>query len=223
MTMFAQLISLQLISESQLTTATEALLSERETAELREQFIAVLGHDLRNPLSAILNGTKVLSMMPEIGTKATGVVQRMERSAQRISGLVDDVMDFTRGRMGGGINLQLKHDSDMTSVFEHVVAELSQIYPDRKIIFGFDADLELFCDRGRIAQLLSNLLKNAIVHGDVSSPITVDAKSDNNIFTLNVSNSCPPLAQNTIDQLFKPFWRTTNQPTDNQPSEDGLG
>lgn len=223
MTMFAQLISLQLISESQLTIATEALLSERETAELREQFIAVLGHDLRNPLSAILNGTKLLSMMPEIGTRATGVVERIERSAQRISGLVDDVMDFTRGRMGGGIGLQLQHEKNMTPVFEHVVAELSQIYPERKIISNIESNLELFCDQGRIAQLLSNLLKNAIVHGDEHCPINVEASSENKIFTLSVSNSCEPLAQNTIDQLFKPFWRTTNQPADNQSSDEGLG
>ena len=146
------------------------LSGEQADAELREQFIAVLGHDLRTPLSAIVTGADVLTLL-NLPPNAVRIVERMRRSAMRISGLVDDVVDFTRGRMGGGIAVELKPEANLQPAFEQVIAELRGAHPEREIAVEFTMQGALLADAGRLAQLLSNLLKNALVHGDVASPI----------------------------------------------------
>jgi signal transduction histidine kinase len=218
MTVFAQLISLQLVSESQLKEATSALMRERESAELREQFIAVLGHDLRNPLNAISAGAQMLSRMNGVPPKANSIIHLIESSAQRINVLVDDVVDFTRGRMGGGIGVQLERDDTISSMLEQVVSELKSSHPDRKINSLISSDLTLICDRGRVGQLLSNLLKNALLHGDPNKPVNVTAQSEDGLFKLTVSNGGVMIPPYVIEQLFKPFWRVSP----NSP-RDGLG
>jgi len=209
LTLFAQLIALQLTSESALAAAEQALLSERETAELREQFIAVLGHDVRNPLGAIANGADLLLLLPEIGARATAVAQRIQRSAQRITRMIDDVLDFTRGRMGGGIPLTLRPEAALDTLLEQVVAELRAQHPQRTIVTDIMPVDGLLCDGGRIGQLLSNLLNNALVHGDPEHSVTVLAHYRARRFTLAVSNGGPAIPPDTLAQLFKPFWRAT--------------
>lgn len=218
MTVFAELISLQLVSESQLREATSALMRERESAELREQFIAVLGHDLRNPLNAISAGAQMLSRMHGLPPKANSIIELIESSAQRINVLVDDVVDFTRGRMGGGIGVQLERDDSISSMLEQVISELISAHPDRKITSSICSELILICDKGRIGQLLSNLLKNALLHGDPSKPVHVVAQTEDGLFKLSVSNGGVMIPPYVIEQLFKPFWRVSP----NSP-RDGLG
>ena len=210
LTLFAQLISKQL--------ETERILADvRLAAELREQFIAVLGHDLRTPLGSIISGTDLLRML-ELPPNAARVVERISRSALRISGLVDDVVDFTRGRMGGGIVLELKPEPGLQGAFEQVVAELRGAYPQRQIIAQVDIDGPVLCDAGRLAQLLSNLLKNALVHGDATRPIHVLAHRRDGRLELVVSNEGPAMSPETVAQLFNPFWRANVE-----PGAQGLG
>jgi len=213
--LFAQLISGQLESERILADARHALLSELEAAELREQFIAVLGHDLRTPLSSIVTGAEVLRMQ-QLPPDSMRVVDRIRRSALRISGLVDDVVDFTRGRMGGGIALALKPEPALQAAFEQVVAELRGAHPQREIIAELAIDGAVLCDAGRLAQLMSNLVKNALVHGDVTRPVRVRAHRLDGKLELIVSNEGPAIPPQTIAQLFKPFWR-------GNPGVDGQG
>jgi signal transduction histidine kinase len=209
LTLFATLISLQLQTESNLADVNKALLIERETAEFREQFIAVLGHDLRTPLCSISSGTDLLMRMPEIGPKAGSIVQRMQRSVKRIRSLIDDVVDFTRGRIGGGIALDVRDHISVGAILEQVVAELELNHPERKIVAHIPADLSVRCDGGRVGQLMSNLLNNALIHGDPDQPVDVIADCRNGIFTLAVANSGPKIPESTICQLFKPFWRAS--------------
>jgi signal transduction histidine kinase len=204
--LFAQLISRQLETERILADAQHALFNEIEAAELREQFIAVLGHDLRTPLSSIVTGAEVLRMQ-ELPPNAVRVVDRISRSALRISGLVDDVVDFTRGRMGGGIALALKPETALQAAFEQVVAELRGAHPQREIVAELAIDGPVLCDAGRLAQLLSNLVKNALVHGDATRPVRVQALRRDGRLALVVSNEGPAIPPETMAQLFKPFWR----------------
>jgi len=217
LTLFAELISRQLESDRSLRETRSALLSERETAELREQFIAVLGHDLRTPLSAILTGAELLARR-STDPATDKVVERMRSSAMRMAGLVDNVVDFTRGRMGSGLALELDHRADVHLMLDQVVDELRGVYPDRKISSSIARDIALRCDPQRLAQLLSNLLKNALVHGDAAQPIHVKAGLDGASFVLEVSNAGPDLSPAIIDQLFKPYWRATSRAGD-----EGLG
>ena len=100
-----------------------ALLDERQTAELREQFIAVLGHDLRNPLASIDAGTRLLGKAP-LDDRARAVVALMRSSVRRMAGLIDNVLDFARGRLGGGLSSTATPTSRWEPVLEQVVAEL---------------------------------------------------------------------------------------------------
>jgi signal transduction histidine kinase len=205
--LFAELISKQLERERIHAVIESELRSERETSELREQFIAVLGHDLRTPLSAIQSGVELLRLKhPD--QQAMPLLQRMQRSVGRISALVDDVVDFTRGRMGGGIALNMRHENALETPFGQVIEELQELHPTVTIIARIPPNTSLFCDAGRLSQLLSNLLKNAIVHGDVSAPVSVVIDTKDGRFTMAVINRGDSLPPALIAQLFKPFWRS---------------
>ena len=215
--LFAELISHQLEREQAHADTRTALLSERETSELREQFIAVLGHDLRTPLGVVQTGITLLELKhPD--PAAAPLLQRMQRSVGRMAGLVNDVMDFTRGRMGGGIALHLRQERNIYPALRQVIDELQALHPAQAIVADLQPAISLYCDVGRLSQLLSNLLKNAIVHGDGVAPVQVRATSDNGHFRLAVSNRGAALDAGVVDQLFKPFWRSS--PT---ASHDGLG
>jgi signal transduction histidine kinase len=142
----------------------------------------------------------------------------IQGSAQRISGLIDDVVDFTKGRMGGGIGIELVHETSVSHILEHVVSELSSKYSQRHIISQIDPQISLSCDAGRLGQLLSNLLKNALVHGSSIEPVYVRAELERGLFSLSVTNAGTVIPEDTIKQLFKPFWRGTSS-----TSKEGLG
>jgi signal transduction histidine kinase len=206
MTLFAQLISLQLEADAQLADTRGLLADERDTAELREQFIAVLGHDLRTPLGSILMAVEV-GKRKDPDSAMQALLDHIGRSAHRISALVDDVVDFTRGRMGGGIALELRREDKLHLAFEQVVEELRGLHPERRIAAQVQPLPPLLCDRGRMAQMLSNLLNNALVHGDPARPVEVAIGEADGVFQMAVTNAGPRIPDEVKRQLFKPFWR----------------
>ena len=187
-----------------------------QLSSLREQFIAVLGHDLRNPLGAIITGISLLGM-EDLKPEQAKIVQVMSRSAQRMNELIKNVMDFARVRLGGGMLLDRKPVS-LTPVLAHVVDELKIIWSNREIIAEFDIDEPVECDPNRVAQLFSNLLANAITHGAQDKPVYAKAFSKDGTFELSVSNSGNPIPEDHIKKLFEPFTRE-----DIRPSLQGLG
>lgn len=215
--LFAELISAQLEAERIHEATQTDLVSERETAELREQFIAVLGHDLRTPLGAVQNGIELLAL--KAGDPATApILQRMRRSIGRMSALVDDLVDFARGRMGGGISLHLQHERAVDVQFGQVIAELREIHPEADIVAIIQPDIDIHCDAGRLCQMLSNLVKNAIVHGIPNTPVHVLITCSSKKFVMAVTNNGEPLSPVVVEQLFKPFWRSSSS-----TAHQGLG
>jgi signal transduction histidine kinase len=215
--LFAQLISTHLDSEERLAASEAALSDERGTAELREQFIAVLGHDLRTPLASIDGGARVLLQTP-LTEKATQVVGRIQRSAARMAGLIDNVLDFARGRLGGGLSLVRVADPHLGQALEQVIAELQAAWPHRGIQWRLSLEHPVVCDRARLAQLFSNLLSNALTHGDPLGPVRVAARTDEHGFEFSVSNIGEPIPPETVDRLFQPFSRASAR-----PGQQGLG
>ena len=205
--LFADLIGFHLEAQERLAASEAALLNERQTAEFREQFIAVLGHDLRNPLSSIDAGTKLLSKA-QMGEKEQGVVDLIGKSVRRMSGLIENVLDFARGRLGGGFTLNRTFDEPLSPVLEQVVEELRVSWPNRQINVDIDLSRPINCDSPRIAQLLSNLLANALSHGS-DAPISVIASEQHEIFELSVTNRGEPIPSATMERLFQPFFRLT--------------
>ena len=215
--LFCQLISLQLDAEERLEANEAELLDEKQTAELREQFIAVLGHDMRTPLSSIVAGVHVLQRIP-LTTQAAKVVERMQRSSDRMARLIDNILDLARGRLGGGIPVVRQPEPQLAHVLIHVIAELTAIHPDRKVDAKIDIVKPVACDAGRIAQLLANLLSNALVHGAVDQPVSVDARHEDNLFILKVTNTGEPIPKEILQRLFHPFSRGSGQ-----KHQEGLG
>jgi signal transduction histidine kinase len=215
--LFADLIGLHLDAQERLTLSETALLNERQTAELREQFIAVLGHDLRNPLASIDAGAQLLLKMP-VGEKAAHVAALMHRSAARMAALIDNVLDFARGRLGGGIAVTRVADPGLENALRQVIAELQSAWPDRAIKSKLALSRPVACDSARIAQLFSNLLANALMHGDPAAPVRVTARSDDRGFELSVANFGEPIPPDTLARLFQPYARASAR-----PYQQGLG
>jgi signal transduction histidine kinase len=217
--LFAELIAFHLDTQERLRLSESALLDERQTAQLREQFIAVLGHDLRNPLSAIRGGAELLHMLP-LDERAAPVVALIERSATRMGGLVENVLDFARARLGEGLSLNRVADAELRTTLEQVIEELRVAWPGREIKTEFALERLVDCDPSRIAQMFSNLLANALTHGDLEGPVWVSARCDDGggFFELSVANLGEPIPPDTAARLFQPFTRA-----DARSGREGLG
>jgi phosphoserine phosphatase RsbU/P len=127
-------------------------------------------------------------------------------------------MDFARGRLGGGILLRDKSMADLEPILTQVIAEITVDHPDRRIETAFALTKPVLCDKDRIAQMFSNLLGNAITHGDATTPIRVHAATHASSFELFVTNGGARIPPQTMAQLFQPFQRG-----DIRPSKQGLG
>lgn len=214
--LFAELIAFHLDTSERLATSEASLIGERKASELREQFIAVLGHDLRNPLASIDAGARLLQKTP-LNDKAQSIVGMMQGSVVRMSGLINNLMDFARARLGGGINLNPGTER-LGPVLDQIVSEFRASQPDRTIVTEFALDRPVNCDRVRIAQLASNLIGNALTYGKAGEPIRVAAAVDDAAFTLSVSNRSEPISPVVLERLFRPFSRG-----DVLPNQQGLG
>ena len=202
---FARLLSLQIEAEENLQQTEAQLREERHSAELREQFIAVLGHDLRNPLFAItMAAERVLHKHPNPTTDT--LLQHILDSGRRASQLVEDILDFARGRMGGGIPVVIAACPDLEQTLQQVISEVRCVHPRRQIVTRFGELTAIHCDRERVAQLLSNLVANAVVHGAADGTIEVSAQVEQGRFVLQVKNQ-GEIAESVLPQLFQPYSR----------------
>ena len=188
-----------------------------QDADLREQFIAVLGHDLRNPLAGLAGGVNVLSKAHN-DPKSVRVLRLMSESIKRMEGLIDNLMDFARGRLGGGIAIERSSGERIEPTLAQVVNEMRAGHPDRAIEMRFDIAHVIDVDHARIAQMFSNLLGNAITHGSEDRPIVVEATVADGNFALSVANGGEPIPQLALERLFQPFYRG-----EVRPSMQGLG
>ena len=219
-TLFADLIAQHLDGQARVAASEAALAGERETAQFREQFMAVLGHDLRNPLAAIRSGADILAIDPP-DRETADVVSIIQRSSARMTTLIENVLDFARGRLGGGLSAHLAPRPKLRSHLQQVVTELQTSWPAREIKYEWSSPADappVVCDAARVGQLLSNLLANALSHGDPASPVWVRTGSYGNGFELCVTNQGPTIPAAVQEQLFRPFSRGAAK-----PGQEGLG
>ena len=204
----AEVVAQQLRSDT-------ALSSQRQDAELREQFIAVLGHDLRNPLASIAAGLRLLERS-KLDEQAEAIIVLMQKTVVRMASLIDNVLDFARGRLGGGITLTLS-TQPLEPVLWQVVGELQSTHPESKIDMDLALTKPVTADPVRIGQLFSNLLGNALTYGVEGKSVTVTARTEDQ-FELAICNEGNPIAPAAMDRLFYPFARG-----EVRPSQQGLG
>lgn len=214
--LFADMIGAHFETAQSAAASRTALLDERETSALREQFIAVLGHDLRNPLAAIQGGMHLLAK-EQVSARGTKVLGMMGQTVARMGGIIDNLMDFARGRLGGGIVLD-RSRRPLQAMLEQVVTELRVSAPDREIVTAFDVGADVDADHGRLGQLFSNLLGNALTHGAADVPVRAEARIIDGQLELRTINGGEPIPPAAMERLFSPFSRG-----EVRPGQEGLG
>jgi len=195
--------------------------------EYREQFLAVLGHDLRNPLGAIKMTATFLARSDDLSEKHAKAASRIVNAAERANRIVGDLLDLTRTRLGQGITLE-KRPAELGQVCRQVIEELEAFHPDRDLRLTTEGDLRGEWDDGRLAQVVSNLVGNAIQHGDPTKPVTVRARpeegSQDGPVVLTVHNCGPTIPEDAQKTIFDPLVRSsTGDDYFGQPRSLGLG
>lgn len=202
---FAELIGRQLALEQRQEKTEVELLDARQTAELREQFIAVLGHDLRNPLASVGAIGEILCRRPDPEVAKYGA--RLRANTQRMSRLIADVLDLARGRLGSVMGVRIEPVENIEAGLRDVVAELRDAHPQWAIQESYSVFEAVECDLGRVQQLLSNLLGNALAYGDPLQAVVVDVQRANGWLELSVRNGGEPISPANLAKIFEPFWR----------------
>lgn len=192
-------------------------------AASRDLFLAVLGHDLRSPLHGIAMASSVLAS-PDL-SKSTRVetAKRVMRAAKIMDGLIADLLDFTRTRLGVGMRIE-RSDCDLREACEEAIEMVRMSAPQREFIHTFSGDLRMRADRSRIREVLSNVLNNAIQHGDENAPVSLTAVGAEDAILLTVSNVGKAISGEAARMIFEPLIRmpaTTSDP--NRRLKDSLG
>jgi signal transduction histidine kinase len=202
--LYAELIAAHIETEEALESTQSELIEATETAKLREQFMAVVGHDLRSPLGAATLAMEVLRDRlddPHEQRFATMIQQ----SHKRMEELITNILDFARGRLGGGIPVSIALAKTLQADLASVVDEVRHTHPEQVIESQFDLQADIHCDSARICQLLSNLLSNAAHHGSANVPIRVNATAFHGTLELSVANGGDPIPDEKMERLFHPF------------------
>lgn len=217
-TRFASIIAMALNNKQIRERDLASLSDERARSELREQFIAILGHDLRNPLQAVAAAGEILQRKPNNPELVQQLGARIKNNVKRMSALIDDVLDFARGKLGDGISVAVDHADGVTNGLQQVIGELRDGHPDRDIVASINVTQSIRCDLGRLQQVASNLIANALTHGAQDQPVRVTAYTDDAQFVLEVFNSGEPIPPESVSKVFEPFWRNSTS-----ASRQGLG
>lgn len=189
----------------------------------KEMFIAILGHDLRSPLNAVIMASQFMLESGELAEPHLNLTTRIASSARRMNRMVADLLDFTRGQLGSGVTIA-RARMDLARTIEQSVEEMESANPGAVLTCSVSGDLRGAWDSARISQMLSNLLGNAVQHGTPSSPITVTACGEERDVVLTVHNRGPAIPKAEIHGIFSPFKRLrAGQPAARDMSNLGLG
>ena len=172
----------------------------------QNMFLAILGHDLRNPLGTVVTGSSFMMQANDIPPKYVLVATRMFNSGKRMSRLINDLIDFTRTHLGPGIPIRVKQGS-LVAVCEEVVNELRTFHPEQLIELHHPPQLDAIFDESRIAQVLSNLIGNAIQYGSADVPVTVRATVSDGDVVIAVNNRGKAIAPDKLASVFDPMVR----------------
>lgn len=188
----------------------------------REQFIGVLGHDLRNPLQAIVVGATLLSTTEALEDRESRVATRILSAANRMGRMVGDLLDLTRTRLGAGIPVVFRQ-MDLGPVCAQVIAELEILHPSSKIRFESHGILLGEWDTDRLHQAISNLVANALQYGSRAGGVEVVAREQGDAIELRVHNGGAPIPEDMLDRIFEPMVQVVADGRDAQTSGLGLG
>jgi signal transduction histidine kinase len=209
--------------EQDLRDALEREHAARRRAEeneaFKEEFVAILGHDLRNPLSTILTTTRLMTMRKELPAETQRRLERVTVSGVRMERMIDQILDLARARLGSGIQIRRQATHDVVALVTKIVDELRVANPTRRIDVRSEGVCRALVDADRLEQVVSNLVGNAIAHGDPDQPITVAVGVNAGMLTLTIHNHGSPIDPAFVPVLFDPFKRATKS----AKRSEGLG
>ena len=214
--MFADIIGRSLETEERLEAQERLVEHERQMAAVQEEFVAVLGHDLRNSVAALNAGVRQLDKEP-LSDKARKILPLMGSSIHRMSELIDNIMLHAKSRLGGGIRISATPDAGLEDALNHVVEEVRAAAPDHEITVDLDFDRPVSCDAARVAQAVSNLLSNAVRYADDGSEVAVHGRVSEAEAVISVANRGTPIPESLKQKLFQPYQRG------DQTKGEGLG
>jgi hypothetical protein len=191
--------------------------------ESRELFLATLGHDLRNPLNAIVVSSQLLTRSGQLDVENTGIASQMSGFAKVMTGMIHDLLDFTRTRLGGGMPVSATR-TDLETICRDVLDEFRAAQPHRPLRFESVGDTSGEWDGARLRQVVSNLVANAIQYGGDATPVEVFARGEDSDVRLVVRNQGLPISSSALATIFDPFVRAPEEATKGRRSGGvGLG
>ena len=176
----------------------------QRAVDFREQLMAVVGHDLRNPLNAINASAFLLSRVEELEPAERRAVDRIRNATARMGRMITDILDFARSRLGEGIPVA-RQQMDLAEVCQTTLEELQVSAPRRALLFDASGDTRGYWDPDRVAQVLGNLVANALQHGQEDMPVRVSVRGEPSEVVLDVHNVGEPIAPELMPRLFDPF------------------
>lgn len=189
----------------------------------KEMFIAILGHDLRTPLGAVIMSSQLMLESSELDEPDASLADGIARSAMRMNEMVGDLLDLTSSRLGSGIPIE-REEMDMARTAQDAIDEMAAAHPESRLELKVSGDLQGRWDSPRISQVLSNLLANAVQHGIANMPINVTLRGEAEDVVLKVHNSGPAIPISELHGLFKPLKRLkSGQPATRGSNNLGLG
>lgn len=190
----------------------------RQEVEFRERFMGILGHDLRNPLSAVVNAATLLHESDYVPATDAWILQRITKSADRMTRMISDLLDVTRARNGGLVPLRPSR-VDLRMICLQVIEEFKLIYQDRRVLVRSTGDTTGEWDADRITQLVQNLTSNALDYSVEERPVRIAIHAEEGTVRLSVHNRGPSIPAEKVIAIFEPFQRGG----DETPSSNGLG
>ncbi|ATB31674.1 PAS domain-containing sensor histidine kinase [Melittangium boletus DSM 14713] len=188
-------------------------------ARLLERFMGIIGHDLGSPLAAIRISSQMLQQAPNLTPAQRAALGRIEESARRVTRLTQQLLDSVLAR-NGGIPVQPR-PTDLEQLCHRVLDEFTAIYPERSLQLTVEGDTHGQWDQDRLAQAISNLVGNALEHGEASHPVSLRLWDDAGVQRLEVNNRGAPIDPALMPHLFEPFRR--GDPHARQVSGGGAG
>ena len=176
-----------------------------EVARSRDTFLAILGHDLRSPLSAVANSALFLSQPGVLPPGAAlDAVRRITRGSAKMSAMIRDLLEYTRTRLGRAIPIS-RQAASMKEICALALDEIRAVHPERVFKLETSGELQGQFDPDRLQQVLSNLLNNAVQHGTASQPITLSAHGESAQITVRVKNHGPRIPADQLQVIFNPL------------------
>jgi signal transduction histidine kinase len=189
-----------------------AELEAKRRAEFEQLLIGIVGHDLRNPISAITMATTTLLRREDLDERQRKVIGRILSSAERATRMLRDVLDFTQARLGGGIRMQPR-PLDFHELTRQVVDEVQLANPERRLLIECRGDGRGLWDADRLAQVITNLVNNAIHHSEDEGPVRVRTHGTRAAVALAVHNLGSPIPEELRSRLFEPMKRAERKDT----------